>query len=162
MKRIKDIAPVKKQLIKFGLIGLLAVLVDLCAYYIFLQILPKNVLANLLSNEAIAKTFSFLCGMSVTYTFNKLWTWKEKTKSKKRFVKFVILYGTSLLLNVGANSLFLYILHNIPPFELLPFKYLLAFIGATGISAILNFSGQKFWVFRDSSIKNATSSQLKS
>jgi len=27
-------------------------------------------------------------------------------------------------------------------------KYLVAFIGATGVSSIINFIGQKFWVFK--------------
>lgn len=30
----------------------------------------------------------------------------------------------------------------------LPFKYLIAFVGATGMSAVVIFVGQKFWVFR--------------
>jgi len=30
----------------------------------------------------------------------------------------------------------------------LPNKYLIAFLGATCVSALINFAGQKFWVFK--------------
>lgn len=138
--------PLKKQLIKFTLIGILAVLVDLTCYYIFLQILPENVL-NTISNEAFAKTLSFLCGLSVTYSLNKLWTWKKKDRSKKRLIKFGVLYAFSLLLNVFTNSTLLYMLHEYKDLLNLPYKYFIAFVGATGVSAVFNFLGQKFWVF---------------
>lgn len=145
-QKLKGLHPLKKQLIKFTLIGILAVLVDLTCYYIFLQILPENLLESL-STEAFAKTLSFLCGLSVTYSLNKLWTWKKKDRSKKRLIKFGILYGFSLLLNVFTNSTLLYMLHEYKDLLNLPYKYFIAFIGATGTSAVFNFLGQKFWVF---------------
>tara|TARA_B110000046_G_C12849820_1_gene337247 strand:- start:538 stop:675 length:138 start_codon:yes stop_codon:yes gene_type:complete len=40
------------------------------------------------------------------------------------------------------------VLHNVELFKILYFKYLIAFITATGVSASLNFIGQKFWVFK--------------
>jgi putative flippase GtrA len=88
-----------------------------------------------------------LCGLSVTYTLNKLWTWKKKDRSKKRLIKFGVLYGFSLLLNVFTNSTLLYMLHEYKDLLNLPYKYFIAFVGATGVSAVFNFIGQKFWVF---------------
>lgn len=143
---IQQISPLRKQLIKFTLIGILAVLVDLSCYYVLLNLLPEKSLL-FMSNEALAKTISFLCGMGVTYTFNKLWTWKQKDRSKKRLAKFAMLYGLSLVVNVSINSLMLYVLHSYESLSGLPYKYLIAFAMATGISASLNFMGQKFWVF---------------
>jgi len=144
---MRNIHPVKKELIKFTLIGILAVLVDLTVYYLLLNVLPENV-ASFASNEAISKTISFLCGMVVTYSLNKLWTWKQRDRSNKRLVKFTVLYGVSLFLNVFTNSTLLYILENNQDIYDVPFKYFIAFIGATGMSAVVNFVGQKFWVFR--------------
>jgi putative flippase GtrA len=144
--KLQGLHPLKKQLIKFTLIGILAVLVDLAFYYLFLQLLPENFLRTL-SNEAFAKSLSFLCGLSVTYTLNKLWTWKKKDRSKKRLIKFGVLYGFSLLLNVFTNSTLLYMLHEYKDLLNLPYKYFIAFVGATGVSAVFNFIGQKFWVF---------------
>ncbi len=142
-----NLSTLKKQLIKFTLIGLLAVFVDMASYYVLLNIFPLK-MSSFFSNEAIAKTLSFICGMSITYTFNKLWTWKKSDKSKKRFAKFACLYGASLIINVSVNSFLLYLLYDKKELIDLPFKYLIAFIGATGISASVNFIGQKTWVFK--------------
>ena len=132
---------------------MLAVLVDLTAYYIFLNVLPAKVL-SFISNEALSKTASFLCGMTVTYTLNKLWTWKQRDRSNARLVKFAVLYGVSLFLNVFTNSTLLYLLNEYKNILDLPFKYLIAFVGATGMSAVVNFVGQKFWVFRVRGMEN--------
>ncbi len=142
----KTISNLKKQLIKFVLIGLTAVMVDLTCYYLFLTIFPEHIFS--LTNEAFAKALSFLCGMGVTYFFNKHWTWRQTNHSKVRAFKFALLYGTSLIVNVTVNSTLIYVLHNYDLFEPIPLKYLVAFIGATGVSSIINFIGQKFWVFK--------------
>ena len=143
---MKPISVLKKQLIKFITIGLLAALVDLACYYIFLNLLSEKAF-SFMGNEVFAKTISFLCGLTITYFFNKKWTWKQSGSSKRRFAKFVSLYGFSLVFNVAMNSILLYILKSNAIFSELPYKYLIAFIGATGISASINFLGQKFWVF---------------
>lgn len=143
---MKEISPLKKQLIKFTLIGILAVIVDLICYYILLNTIPEKLLL-IISNEAFSKGLSFICGMTVTYTLNKFWTWKKNDRSRKRIAKFAFLYGLSLLINVGANSVLLFTLHESKSLIDLPNKYLIAFIGATGLSACVNFIGQKFWVF---------------
>ncbi|MCF8465259.1 MAG: GtrA family protein [Flavobacteriales bacterium] len=135
-----------KQVVKFTMIGVLAVLVDLSCYYLLLQVIPEKLLGAI-PNETVAKSISFLCGMSVTYSLNKLWTWKKKDKSKSRMAKFVALYGFSLVMNVAVNSSLLFLLHHFSDVLDLPYKYFIAFVGATGFSAVMNFIGQKFWVF---------------
>lgn len=137
----------QKQFIKFVLIGVLAVLVDLGCYYILLSVYPEYV-GSFFTNEILAKSSSFVCGSIVTYQLNKYWTWKQKNRSNKRFVKFFFLYIISLLINVSVNSSALYLLFNESTFQSLPRKYFIAFILATGVSAIFNFFGQKWWVFR--------------
>ena len=124
-------------------------LTDLLFYYIFLNILPENFL-KIISNEALAKALSFVCGVFVTYNLNKRWTWRRKDKSKSRIVKFATLYGSSLLLNVMVNTLALYVLHEFSDVLDVPFKYFFAFGAATVASALFNFTGQKFWVFKES------------
>lgn len=147
--KLKEISPLKKQLVKFTLIGLLAVSVDLLCYFILLNTLPEK-LFQTVGNEAVSKSISFMCGMTVTYFFNKFWTWKKKDRSHKRLVKFGVLYGIALLINVASNSGLLYILHQYRNLVDLPFKYLIAFVGASGLSASVSFMGQKFWVFKTS------------
>jgi putative flippase GtrA len=145
-QRLKALPELKKQLIKFTAIGIFAVLVDLVCYYLFLNTLPERPLN--ISTEAVSKSLSFVCGSIVTYNLNKFWTWRKRDRSNKRFVKFMMLYGTSLILNVITNSVALYVLHEIREVIDFPFKYLIAFVAATGASAVFNFVGQKLWVFR--------------
>lgn len=149
--RLKTISDLKKQLIKFSFIGGLAVLTDLLIYFILLNLLPEKVF-NFIGNEAFAKTISFMCGTFVTYNFNKFWTWKQKDRSNKRFVKFMLLYGISLIVNVGLNSTFLYLMNNYEYIFDVSHKYLFAFVGASVISATVNFLGQKIWVFKKKEI----------
>jgi len=144
---LKHLPELNKQLIKFTLIGILAVLTDLLFYFIFLQIIPEKVL-SFLSTEALSKGLSFICGIFVTYNLNKYWTWRQRDRSHTRLIKFSSLYSASLLLNVTVNSVTLYALHNFENLAFLPKKYLIAFVAATGSSAMFNFVGQKFWVFK--------------
>lgn len=144
---LKNLSPLKKQLVKFTLTGILAVIVDLICYYLLLNALPEKLL-TFIGNEAIAKAISFVCGMTVTYTINKFWTWKQRDRSNKRMAKFGLLYGVSLMVNVGINSIVLLLLYEYQSVIDLPYKYFIAFVAATGVSASLNFVGQKFWVFK--------------
>ncbi len=140
-------SPLKKQLIKFTLVGILAAFVDLSVYSLMLFVYPEK-LFGLIPNVVMAKTTSFLAGLTVTYYFNKRWTWRKKDKSSIRLLKFSLLYGFSLIMNVSTNSILLYILYHNPILANLPFKYLIAFCGASGMSALVNFTGQRFWVFK--------------
>lgn len=146
---MKKLSLSKKQLMKFTLIGIFAVMVDLIFYYTFLNALPKTT-SSFIKNEEISKALSFLCGMTFSYFLNKFWTWKKKDRSKRRVAKFALIYGISLLVNVTVNAVLIFLLHNYKDLIDLPYKYLIAFIGATGVSALINFTGQKFWVFKAS------------
>jgi len=148
-KHIKNISELKKQIIKFGLIGFLAVFVDMGIYYLLLNSFPES-MKDAAYPEVIAKSLSFMCGTFVTYNLNKMWTWRKRDKSNSRFAKFMLLYGASMLVNVAINSLLLFVLHEYQHIFDLPNKYFIAFVGATGTSAMLNFAGQKIWVFRPS------------
>lgn len=149
-KQVKNISEFKKQIIKFGLIGFLAVFVDMAIYYVLLNSFPES-FKEMIAPEVVSKTISFMCGTFVTYNLNKLWTWRRRDKSNSRFAKFMLLYGTSMLVNVATNTFLLFVLHNYSHIIDLPNKYLIAFVGATGMSAVLNFAGQKVWVFRTKS-----------
>ena len=143
----------RKQVVKFGLIGVLAVLTDLSTYWVFLNTLPENFASGSMRNEVVAKALSFLCGLLVTYQFNKRWTWRRKDRSRRRLVKFMATYGISLVLNVAINTGMLELLHHQDPFTALPFKYFIAFGVATGTCATFTFVGQKFWIFKDPVIR---------
>lgn len=147
MKKERQLTDLQKQFVKFFLIGIFAVLVDLIFYYTFMHSLSEKE-TLLLDKNDFSKTLSFICGSIVTYNLNKYWTWKQKDRSNKRFVKFFSLYLVSLLINVGVNKGALIALENISFLEIIPFKFFWAFIAATGFSAVFNFAGQKLWVFK--------------
>lgn len=159
--KANNLPDLQKQLIKFFMIGVFASLVDLLFYFIMLHFIPQfEVNLNFVGtvfhpdNKDLSKTISFILGSLVTYNLNKFWTWKQKDRSHKRFVKFYTLYGISLLLNVFANKLALYMLNENIMFEWVPKKFLVAFVFATGTSAVFNFAGQKLWVFSEKDNKD--------
>ena len=119
---------IKKELKRFLLAGLSAVATDLATYYILLNFFPND----------IAKAISFLLGTIVAFIINKYWTFEKYEKSYKEMMKFGILYSLTLGANVMTNNIVL-------AYTSLVF---LAFLVATSVSTVLNFIGQKWWVFR--------------
>jgi len=118
---------IKRELNKFLYAGLAAVGTDLLVYYLLL---------NLLSTE-VSKGISFIIGSVVAFIINKYWTFKKPEKSYKEMIQFGVLYSTTLGLNVMTNKIVLDYTDIV----------LVSFTVATGISTILNFVGQKWWVF---------------
>jgi putative flippase GtrA len=118
----------KRQIHRFLFAGISAVATDLISYYILLEYV----------DPAAAKTLSFLLGTIVAYIINKYWTFEKHVHSYIEIVKFTVLYASTLVVNVTANEIILNQSNMV----------LMAFLVATGISTILNFIGQKWWVFK--------------
>jgi putative flippase GtrA len=140
-----------KELTKFIISGLLAVLVDFIVYFLLSQFLDMN----------LSKALSFMSGMLVTYNLNKYWTWRQPDKNNKRLLLFVALYAVAMIVNVFSNQLAFNTLPNneficsirnseavLKDLITVKIDKVLAFIIATGISATLTFLGQKFWLFK--------------
>lgn len=119
---------IKKEMRRFLVAGISAVGTDLATYYILLTYL----------DPAIAKTISFLIGTVVAFIINKYWTFEKHKRSYVEIGKFAFLYTVTLFANVTTNEIIL------NQFNII----LLAFLIATGVSTVLNFIGQKWWVFR--------------
>lgn len=117
---------------RFLLVGLTTVGVDLVVYLIL-------VAAGL--HHPVAKGTSFAAGTVFAYFANRSYTFRSNV-SGAAFLRFCCVYVTTFLINVGANQLIL---------ELMDFPWIiyLAFVIATGISAVLNFIGMRFFVFTD-------------
>lgn len=132
----------KKEISRFILSGILAVLTDTFVYYILSHFIDLS----------LAKGISFLTGTITAYLMNKYYTFEQKRKSIKEVIKFLLLYLVSLAANVGVNKVCLLILPS--AFSYISFLNnfqavkLFSFLCATGTSTIINFSGQKFWVFK--------------
>lgn len=117
-----------KELLCFLVGGGSAVLVDYTGYR-FLLYMTVDV--------CIAKAVSFICGSIVGFIINKLWTFESKKFVKEEILKYIILYSITAIINTGVNKAIL----NFWGFQFF------AFLCATGVSTVLNFLGQKFFVF---------------
>jgi putative flippase GtrA len=117
-----------RELVWFLIAGFSAVGMDMGSYY------GLNVLLPIF----FAKGLSFVLGSIVAFIINKYKTFEKVEFSKTEIVKFSILYLTTLLVNVGVNHIVITVFPNWVFF---------AFLCATGTSTIINFIGQKFWVF---------------
>ncbi|WP_194791197.1 GtrA family protein [Pseudomonas sp. UFMG81] len=93
-----------------------------------------------------AKGVGFLVGTVFAYFANRFWTFNAKVPAQGSVGRFVCLYACTLLANIAINRLALSTLGGIVP---------LAFVLATGVSAVLNFLGMKFFVFKTSSPEGA-------
>ena len=118
----------QRQLFKFVVSGVIAVAVDFGVYY----------LLNSYMDHSVSKGVSFLSGSMVAYLMNKFWTFETKEFSGMQLFRFFFLYVTTLAINVMVNKGVLNLFNSV----------LFAFFCATGASTVLNFLGQKFWVFR--------------
>jgi len=119
---------IKKELKRFLIVGFTGVGIDLTVYYILLNFLSTDV----------AKGISFVVGATVAFILNKYWTFEKHEKSYKEVLKFSILYAVTLGVNILTNKIVL---------EMTEIVFL-AFLVATGVSTVLNFIGQKWWVFK--------------
>ena len=125
----------KRQLIRFLIIGSITVLVDLATYAVLLW-----------SDWAIApaKALAFISGTVFAYFANREWTFAV-SGGWRQFAAFCVLYLTSLGVNVGVNHIVLLSLGG--------WNYALqiAFLVATGVSASCNFFGMRNLVFNTAS-----------
>lgn len=118
----------RKEIIRFIIVGSGAVLTDFLVYNFSLMLFSMS----------YSKVISFLCGSLVAFMANKMWTFEQKENRTYEIVKFTLLYSISLMFNTTTNKVI--------------FDYsgdkLLAFIFATSLSTLINFIGQKYWVFK--------------
>ncbi len=114
---------------RFFIVGLCCAGVDLSVYRLMSVVLPTG----------IAKLLGFVCGTCLSYIFNKLWTFKKEQHSGKEVLQFAILYGGSMTANVATNHHMLILTHQ---------NIMISFLAATGVSTVINFTGQRLWVFR--------------
>lgn len=118
----------RKEILRFLVGGGSAVVTDYIVY---------RLLIWLSFGVTMSKGISFVTGSIVGFVINKLWTFESKKFIKAEVVKYIILYTITATINAWVNDIVL-LLFNIQLF---------AFLCATGVSTVLNFIGQKFFVF---------------
>ncbi len=85
-----------------------------------------------------AKRISFICGALFVFFVNKKLVFKNYEKFGKQLFYFVILYFCSFVINSLSHDFVL---------KELNMSYI-AFLIATSMSTIINYIGQKFWIFK--------------
>lgn len=117
-----------KELQRFLIVGFSAVGADGLVYFALINTLDTN----------LSKMISFVSGSVLAFLLNKFWTFENSAPVRVQILKFSILYISTLFVNNYTNSAFLNMFGNT----------VFAFLVATGVSTVLNFLGQKFWVFK--------------
>ncbi len=122
----------KKELIRFLIGGGSAVFTDYITYKLFMTAgIDRNV----------AKGLSFICGSIVGFVINKLWTFESEGFKKDEILRYVMLYTCTACVNALINKIVLMVIA----------VEMAGFLCATGVSTVLNFLGQKYFVFRKQS-----------
>lgn len=125
------------QLLRFAVVGVLLVGVDFVVYRTLLSVSPAS--------PSLWKALSFVLCTVLAYVMNRFWTFKGAGQGRiGESARFVSVYVATLALNVGVNAAVLALLPTAPR------RILIAFAFATAASALGNFAGMKYYVFRDS------------
>ncbi len=121
-----------KPFIKYCIVGASGTFIDLAALFIFVEYFRIPVI--------LATTLSFIAAVTNNFIFNKIWTFKNKSKNyRKLYIKFLIVSSIGL----GLTLLCMYIFVN-----LLEIWYMLAKAFTSLIILIWNFFGNKLWTFK--------------
>ncbi len=119
----------ENQILIFIVIGGLATTIDFIVYSYLLNFFSIN----------ISKLISMLNSSLFSYFMNKIFTFnKGKNYNSKYLIKFYIIFLLNLLTNIFVN----YYVYKWTSIKIL------AFILATLFGMIVNFIGQKFYVFK--------------
>jgi len=122
-----------QKFIKFSIVGFINTAVSYLVFFILLEI---GHVAYLLSS-----ILAYLVGIIISYIGNKYWTFRaSRTAVREEFIKFFILNLIGLAINTAIMACLVEI------FKLNP---LIAQILAMSVVIFYNFSGSKFWVFKE-------------
>ena len=126
--KLKEYKVQVKEILRFFVGGGSAVVTDYAVY---------RILLSAGWDLSVSKAFSYICGAFIGFLINKRWTFESKEFSGLEILKYVILYVFSAGVHVWVNKTVL---------AWLPIKNI-GYLCATGFSTVINFLGQKFFVF---------------
>jgi putative flippase GtrA len=141
------------EVAKFGLVGLLGMVVDLPIYnwLVFDNPLvigspdPHNALMH--DQPVTAKFISVTAATIATYLGNRHWTWRhrERTGLHREYVLFFVLNGIGLLIAAGCLGFSRYILDLHTALA----DNIAANVVGLGLGTLFRFWSYRKWVFRD-------------
>ncbi len=120
------------QLMKFSVVGVVNTLIHYALFYLLYSVFGVY--------HLLASTIGFIAAVINSFFFNKYWTFNSKSPYLgQQFVRFFIVSLLGLLINLMTMALLV---------EWLLIDPLLAQLAAIGLTLLVNFSGNKWWVFR--------------
>ena len=122
-----------RQFISYSMIGIISLLIDIIVYILLSEFF--------LISKSLSKIISFILASINSFLGNKIFTFKLKSYNFREPMKFILLYSVSLIANSSTHDFFLNV-----------FDGFLPFIIASIVSIIINFGGQKIWVFKNKNI----------
>ena len=122
-----------RQFISYSMIGIISLLIDIIVYVLLSDFF--------LISKSLSKIISFILASINSFLGNKIFTFKLKSYNFREPMKFILLYSVSLIANSSTHDFFLNV-----------FDGFLPFIIASIVSIIINFGGQKLWVFKNKNI----------
>lgn len=125
---------IRRELAIFLVVGSLTVVVDFLTYHGLLWTGALDIGA--------AKAIGFLTGTVFAYFANRIWTFGDKEPASGSVLRFALLYAVTMGANVVINAFVIAL-----PIKV-SWQFQLAFLMATGTSAVLNFIGMKLFVFK--------------
>lgn len=120
------------QLFKFGLVGVVATVLDFLFLFLFTEVFGMYYLLSAAFSFVLSTLFNYAASMR--FVFNSKFGKDEKTKE---LFLFIVLSVIGLLLNQFLMWLFV---------EKIAFYYMLAKIGATFFVMAWNFISRKVWL----------------
>lgn len=135
MKKINKI--IDKTTIKFLIVGVINTLVGTGVMFLFYNVFHFGYWISSASN--------YIVGSLVSYFLNKYFTFQSKDNSFKSIVRFVINISACYLIAYGVAKP---VVHYVFSFLSNAWRDNLAMLAGMGLFVILNYIGQRFFVFK--------------
>jgi putative flippase GtrA len=123
--------PLAAQLVKFGIVGVSNTLLTFVVYTLLLKVFGVWYLA--------ASAIGFLVGATNGFMWNRRWTFREHVGDALTPVRWFVVQGSGLLLNLGLVYLFV---HDAG------LDKLIGQACATSVVTVLTFFANRAWTFR--------------
>lgn len=121
-----------KPFVKYCIVGTVGTFIDLASLYLFVEYFKIPVIS--------ASVISFILAVTNNFLFNKIWTFRNKSKNyRKLYIKFLIVS----LVGLGLTVMSMHIMVNI-----IGIWYMFAKALTSLIVLTWNFLANKFWTFR--------------
>lgn len=120
----------EKQISRFVVVGILNAIISVGSYFILLDLNIYYIYSSLMAH---------IIGITNSFIWNKLWTFKSKGNLLIEYLKFNSVYVVTFVVNVILLIIF------VEKFMLNP---KIAGILAIGVISIISYYGHRYWSFR--------------